>query len=109
MRVGEQRFGDAVKAVLFRLAAVEIVQIKRHCFGLLVVPEAKKERPCDCDSHLGALIPVCVVELSDTNLPLKLDILSPRPPGGEIESGKEKCLVSMGYQYENAKKSPHSW
>jgi len=36
---------------------------------------------------------------SHTNLPLKLDILSPRPEGGEIESGKEKCLVSMGYQY----------
>jgi len=35
-----------------------------------------------------------------TNLPLKLDILSPRPEGGEIESGKEEYLVSMGYQYQ---------
>jgi len=35
--------------------------------------------------------------VSNSNILLKLDILSPRPPGGEIESGKEECLVSMGY------------
>jgi len=44
--------------------------------------------------------PGMTIGLYHANLPLKLDILSPCPPGGEIESGREECPVFMGYQYQ---------